>query len=50
MSVIASSARKPRRWLHLWPLALFFIVGRVRRAVVMAGLAAGYDEKHSLAA
>ena len=36
MSVIASSARKPRRWLHLWPLALF-IVGRVRRAVVMAG-------------
>lgn len=49
MSVIASSARKPRRWLHLWPLALF-IVGRVRRAVVMAGLAAGYDEKHSLAA
>ena len=26
MSVIASSARKPRRWLHLWPLALFLLL------------------------
>lgn len=26
MSVIASSTRKPRRWLHLWPLALFLLL------------------------
>lgn len=25
MSVIASPLRKPRRWLHLWPLALFLL-------------------------
>lgn len=27
MSVIASPLRKPRRWLHLWPLALFLLFG-----------------------
>lgn len=26
MSVIASPTRKPRRWLHLWPLALFVLL------------------------
>ncbi|MBA7854930.1 nickel/cobalt transporter [Enterobacter cloacae complex sp. 2024EL-00215] len=26
MSVIASPVRKPRRWLHLWPLALFLLL------------------------
>lgn len=26
MSVIASPARKSRRWLHLWPLALFLLL------------------------
>ncbi|MEH0884130.1 nickel/cobalt transporter [Enterobacter sp. UNJFSC 003] len=26
MSVIASPSRKPRRWLHLWPLALFMLL------------------------
>lgn len=26
MSVIASSHQKPRRWLHLWPLALFLLL------------------------
>ncbi|WP_447841593.1 nickel/cobalt transporter [Enterobacter ludwigii] len=26
MSVIASPARKSRRWLHLWPLALFWLL------------------------
>ncbi|WP_219367268.1 nickel/cobalt transporter, partial [Enterobacter chuandaensis] len=25
MSVISSPVRKPRRWLHLWPLALFLL-------------------------
>ena len=25
MSVISSPIRKPRRWLHLWPLALFLL-------------------------
>ena len=27
MSVISSSHQKPRRWLHLWPLALFLLLG-----------------------
>jgi ABC-type nickel/cobalt efflux system permease component RcnA len=27
MSVIASPLRKPRRWLHLWPLPLFLLFG-----------------------
>jgi len=26
MSVISSSHQKPRRWLHLWPLALFLLL------------------------
>lgn len=26
MSVIASPSRKSRRWLHLWPLALFILL------------------------
>ncbi len=26
MSVISSPVRKPRRWLHLWPLALFLLL------------------------
>ncbi|NAG37568.1 nickel transporter, partial [Escherichia coli] len=26
MSVISSPARKPRRWLPLWPLALFVLL------------------------
>ena len=26
MSVISSPLRKPRRWLHLWPLALFLLL------------------------
>ena len=26
MSVISSPVSKPRRWLHLWPLALFLLL------------------------
>ena len=40
MSVISSPVSKPRRWLHLWPLALF----------LLAGMAAGDGEKRPLAA
>ncbi len=50
MSVISSPVSKPRRWLHLWPLALFFVVSGWRRALAVAGMAAGDGEKRPLAA
>ena len=50
MSVISSPVRKSRRWLHLWPLALFLLFAVCGGAVAVAGLAAGDDEKHYLAA
>ena len=48
MSVISSPVSKPRRWLHLWPLALLLLLAS--GGALWLWLAAGDDEKYPLAA
>lgn len=36
MSVISSPVSKPRRWLHLWPLALFLLLASCSAAKFFA--------------
>ncbi|CDL41196.1 putative membrane protein [Citrobacter freundii] len=50
MSVVYQQRAARRRWLTLWPLAVFFVAGDRRGAVVVAGLASGNDAQCRLAA
>ena len=49
MSVIASPSRKSRRWLHLWPLALFILLAIGGSLLPGEGPAPGGVEKNNLA-